>query len=145
MCPLYLECTLLSILIVLNLGLLFLSFSLHFLFGVAFSRLKIQCMPGLLLYHRMMTFSNLDILLLLQTKLPSLSFLQLYVLPVSFVFRIAVLPHSSGLVYYHLLLERKSRISGVSFLKRNLGCLCAYGEITSIHSQPLGSYGPLQE
>ena len=31
-----------------------------------------------------------------------------------FVFSIAVLPHSPGVVYYHLLLRRKTRIPGVA-------------------------------
>ena len=31
-----------------------------------------------------------------------------------FVFSIAVLPHSPGLVYYHLLLRRETRIPGVA-------------------------------
>ena len=31
-----------------------------------------------------------------------------------FMFSIAVLPHSPGVVYYHLLLRRETRIPGVS-------------------------------
>ena len=45
-----------------------------------------------------------------------------------FVFRIAVLPHSPGVVYYHLLLRRETRIPGVApllFSNRNLGSFCA--------------------
>ena len=41
-----------------------------------------------------------------------------------FVFRIAVLPHSPGVVYYHLLLRRETRIPWgcpLLFLNRNLG------------------------
>ena len=42
-----------------------------------------------------------------------------------FVFSIAVLPHSPGVVYYHLLLRRETRIPGVLFSNRNLGSFCA--------------------
>ena len=43
-----------------------------------------------------------------------------------FVFSIAVLPHSPGVVYYHLLLRRETRIPGVApFSNRNLGSFCA--------------------
>ena len=41
---------------------------------------------------------------------------------------IAVLPHSPGVVYYHLLLRRGTSISGVapfSFSNRNPGSFCA--------------------
>ena len=55
-----------------------------------------------------------------------------------FVFSIAVLPHSPGVVYYHLLLRRETRIPGgcpLLFSKRNLGSFCAYGtEILYTHS-----------
>ena len=45
-----------------------------------------------------------------------------------FVFCIAVLPQSPGVVYYHLLLRRETSIPGVapfSFSNRNLGSFCA--------------------
>ena len=45
----------------------------------------------------------------------------LYVLPVFFVFRIAVLPHSPGVVYYHLLLRRETRILGVAPFSFRIG------------------------
>ena len=42
---------------------------------------------------------------------------------------IAVLPHSPGVVYYHLLLRQETRIPGVAplelFSNRNLGSFCA--------------------
>ena len=38
-----------------------------------------------------------------------------------FVFSIAVLPHSPGVVYYHLLLRRESRISGVAPFSFRIG------------------------
>ena len=44
------------------------------------------------------------------------------------LFSMAVLPHSPGVVYCHLLLRRETRISGVapfSFSNRNLGSFCA--------------------
>ena len=41
-----------------------------------------------------------------------------------FVFSIAVLPYSPGVVYYHLLLRRESTIPGVA-PSRNLGYVCA--------------------
>ena len=44
-----------------------------------------------------------------------------------FVFSIAVLPHSPGVVYYHLLLRRETRIPGgcpLLFSNRNLGFFC---------------------
>ena len=47
-----------------------------------------------------------------------------------FVFRIAVLPRSPGVVYYHLLLGRETRLPGIapfSFLNRNIGFFCAKG------------------
>ena len=59
-------------------------------------------------------------------------------LRVYFVFRIAVLPHSPGVVYYHLLLRREIRIPGVapfSLSNRNLGSFCTKGtEILYTHS-----------
>ena len=44
-----------------------------------------------------------------------------------FMFSIAVLPHSPGVVYYHLLLRPETRIPGVApfFSHRNLGSFCA--------------------
>ena len=45
-----------------------------------------------------------------------------------FVFSIAVLPHSPGVVYHNLLLRRETRIPGVApflFSNRNLGSFCA--------------------
>ena len=45
-----------------------------------------------------------------------------------FVFNIAVLPHSPGVVYHHLLLRQETRIPGVApllFSNRNLGSFCA--------------------
>ena len=45
-----------------------------------------------------------------------------------FMFSIAVLPHSPGVVYYHLLLKRETRIPRVApllFVNRNLGYFCA--------------------
>ena len=56
-----------------------------------------------------------------------------------FVFSIAVLPHSPGVVYYHLLLRRETRISCT------LGSFLCMGDRNPIHPQPLGSCGPLQE
>ena len=44
------------------------------------------------------------------------------------MFSIAVLPHSPGVVYYHLLLRKETRIPRgypLSFLNRNLGSFCA--------------------
>ena len=43
------------------------------------------------------------------------------------VFSIAVLPHSPGVVYYHLLLRREARIPGVApfSFRKNLGSFCA--------------------
>ena len=38
-----------------------------------------------------------------------------------FVFRIAVLPHSSGVVYYDLLLRRETRIPGVAPFSLRIG------------------------
>ena len=56
-----------------------------------------------------------------------------------FVFCIAILPHIPGVVYYHLLLRRETRVPGVApFLE------CT-GDRNPIHPQPLGSCGPLQE
>ena len=47
----------------------------------------------------------------------------------------AVLPHGPGVVYYHLLLRRETRIPGVLFSNRNLGSFCALGtEILYTHS-----------
>ena len=63
-----------------------------------------------------------------------------------FVFSIAVLPHSPGVVYYHLLLRRETRIPGVGpFSIRNLGSFMCIGDRNLIHPQPLGRCGPLQE
>ena len=46
----------------------------------------------------------------------------LYVLPgVYLVFRIAVLPHRPGVVYYHLLLRRETRIPGVAPFSFRIG------------------------
>ena len=44
-----------------------------------------------------------------------------------FVFSIAVLPHSPGVVYYHLLLRRDQNSRGcpLLFSNRNLGSFCA--------------------
>ena len=45
-----------------------------------------------------------------------------------FVFSIALLPHSPGVVYYHLLMGQETKIPRVSpllFSKRNLGSFCA--------------------
>ena len=38
-----------------------------------------------------------------------------------FVFSIAVLPHSPGVVYYHLLLRRETRIPGVAPFSYRIG------------------------
>ena len=38
-----------------------------------------------------------------------------------FVFRIAVLPHSPGVVYYHILLRRETRIPGVAPFSFRIG------------------------
>ena len=38
-----------------------------------------------------------------------------------FVFSIAVLPHSPGVVYYHLLLRRETRIPGVAPFSFRIG------------------------
>ena len=53
---------------------------------------------------------------------------------------VAVIPHSPGVVYYHLLLRRETRIPGVA----SEIFLCI-GDRNPIHPQSLGSYGPLQE
>ena len=45
----------------------------------------------------------------------------LYVLPVTLLFSIAVLPHSPGVVYYHLLLRRETRIPGVAPFSFRIG------------------------
>ena len=57
----------------------------------------------------------------------------------SFVFSIAVLPHSPGVVYYHLLLRRETRIPGVSPFSFRTGIwdLFAIGDRNPIHPQPL--------
>ena len=64
-----------------------------------------------------------------------------------FVFSIAVLPHSPGVVYYHILLSRETRIPGVSpsLFKKESGIFLCIGDRNPIHPQPLGSCGPLQE
>ena len=66
-----------------------------------------------------------------------------------FVFSIAVLPHSPGVVYYHLLLRRETRILGVAPFSFRIGSesrifLCI-GDRNPIHPQLLGSCGLLQE
>ena len=64
-----------------------------------------------------------------------------------FVFSIAVLPHSPGVVYYHLLLRRETRIPGVTPFSFLIGIwdLFAHRDRNPIHPQPLRSCGPLQE
>ena len=55
-----------------------------------------------------------------------------------FVFHIADLPHSPGVVYYHLLLRRETRIPGVAPFSFRIGIwdvFCAQGtEILYTHS-----------
>ena len=46
---------------------------------------------------------------------------ELYVLTSYFVFSIAVLPHSPGVVYYHLLLRRETRSPGVTSFSFRIG------------------------
>ena len=58
-----------------------------------------------------------------------------------FVFSIAVLPHSPGVAYYHLLLRREIRIAGVapfSFQNRDMGSFFVHRGQNFIHPQPLG-------
>ena len=64
-----------------------------------------------------------------------------------FVFRIADLPLSPGVVYYHLLLRQETRIPGVAPFSFRIGIwdLFVHRGQKSIHPQPLGSCGPLQE
>ena len=62
-----------------------------------------------------------------------------------FVFSIAVLPHSPGVVYYHLLLRRETRIPRVAPFSFRIGIFLCIGDRNPIHPQPLGSCGPLQE
>ena len=65
-----------------------------------------------------------------------------------FVFNcVAVLPHSPGVVYYHLLLRRETRIPGVAPFSFRIGIwdLFVHRGQYPIHPQPLGSCGPLQE
>ena len=66
-----------------------------------------------------------------------------------YVFRIAVLPHSPGVVYYHLLLRQETRIPGVAPFSFQIGIWDLFVHIGQkpgpIHPQPLGSFGPQQE
>ena len=48
------------------------------------------------------------------SMLPSIFFFLIVCFTSYFVFSIAVLPHSPGVVYYHLLLRRETRIPGVA-------------------------------
>ena len=66
----------------------------------------------------------------IQNEGEQVGYLILFVLFTSFfVFCIADLPHSPGVVYYHLLLRQETRIAGVAcmllFSNRNLGSFCA--------------------
>ena len=49
------------------------------------------------------------------------SFLKIVCFISYFVFSIAVLPHSPGVVYYHLLLRRETRIPGVAPFSFRIG------------------------
>ena len=64
-----------------------------------------------------------------------------------FVFSIAVLPHSPGVMYYHLLLRCETRIPGVAPCSFQIRLWDLFGHIivdrNPIHPQPLGSCGPL--
>ena len=54
-----------------------------------------------------------------------------------FVFSIAVLPHSTGVVYYHLLLRRESRIPGVAPFSFRIGIWDLFvhrGQVLYTHS-----------
>ena len=65
-----------------------------------------------------------------------------------FVFSIAVLPHSPGVVYNHLLLRRDTRIPRVAPFSLRIGIWDLFVHIEDgnpIHPWPLGSCGPLQE
>ena len=64
-----------------------------------------------------------------------------------FVFRIAVLPHSPRVVYYHLLLRRETRIPGVAPFSFRTGIwdLFVHWGQKSCTPTPLESCGPLQE
>ena len=64
-----------------------------------------------------------------------------------FVFSIAVLPHSPGVVYYHLLLRREIGTPGVApfSFRRGIWDIFVHRGGNPIHPQPLGSCGPLQE
>ena len=64
------------------------------------------------------TYLDLDIYG--KTKVLSFSFL-IVCFTSYFVFSIAVLPHSPGVVYYHLLLRRETRISGVAPFSFRIG------------------------
>ena len=59
---------------------------------------------------------------------------------------IADLPHSPGVVYYHLLLRRETRIPGVAPFSFRIGIwdLFVHRGQNPMHPQPLGSCGPLQ-
>ena len=51
-----------------------------------------------------------------------------------FVFSIAVLPHSPGVVYYHLLLRRDTRIPGVAPFSFRIGIWDLFVQILYTHS-----------
>ena len=71
-----------------------------------------------------------------------MTFLLFVCLTSYFVFIIAVLPHSPGVVYYHLLLIRDTRIPRVapfSFFEEESGIYLCMGDRNPIHPQPLGS------
>ena len=75
-------------------------------------------------------------------------FFVLYVFIKYFMPSIAVLPHSPGVVYYHLLLNEDTIIPGVascSFFKCVYRMFLCIGDINPIHPQPLETCGPLQE
>ena len=63
-----------------------------------------------------------------------------------FVFSIPVRPHSPGVVHYHLLLRRETRITRVAPFPFRIGIwdLFVHRDRNPIHPQPLRSCGPLQ-
>ena len=64
-----------------------------------------------------------------------------------FVFSIAVLPHSPGVAFYHLLLRRDTRIPGVAPFSFRIGIWDLFVQRGQKSHTPtaLGSCGPLQE
>ena len=74
--------------------------------------------------------------------IPSLDFCVKICFTNYFVFSIVC-----GVVYYHLLLRRETRIPRVApyYFRIGIWILLCIGDRNPIHPQPLGSCGPLQE